>query len=164
MNPVFLAENSLKNIPKNTDSQMKFIIIFFTKFLGVPHHLWRQGGVSKGRQREWRGAKVLKAFSILGFRVPTTCGGKVKGSIKGEQREQRGSKGSEGAEDKEGVNMGHFHTSFLGSPPPVGVGSEGERREQTGSEGSKGSKQETKGVNREQREQRGAKGAKSFLY
>ena len=75
---------------------------------------------SKGSEGEQRGAKGSEAYSILGFRVPTTWNGKslmttysgqmsppparerraakrVKGSkgSEGEQREQRGAKGSE---------------------------------------------------------------------
>ena len=41
----------------------------------------------------------------------------------GEGKDQGGAKGAKGANrGQRGVNMGHFHTRFLGSPPPVGVG------------------------------------------
>ena len=71
----------------------------------------------KGSEGE---AKVLKAFLLLGFRVPTTCGGKGKGRIKGSKGGAKGAKGAN--RGQRGVNRGHFYTRFLGSPPPGGGG------------------------------------------
>ena len=76
--------------------------------------------MSKGGAKGVKGSKGTKGISILGFRVPTTCGGKGKGRIKGEQREQRGAKGANMGQ--RGLNREHFYTRFLGSPPPVGLG------------------------------------------
>ena len=55
-------------------------------------------------------------YVILGFRVPTTCGGKGEGMIKGEQRGSEGSKkevkgakgskqGAKGAKGSKGISM-----------------------------------------------------------
>ena len=50
--------------------------------------------MSKGGKGS-EGGKGTKGISILGFRVPTTCGGKGKRRIKGEQRGKQGAKGGE---------------------------------------------------------------------
>ena len=51
--------------------------------------------MSKGVAKGVKGSKGTKGISILGFRVPTTCWGKGKGRIKGEQRGQTWDKGGE---------------------------------------------------------------------
>ena len=51
---------------------------FYTRLYG-PHHLWgrvREGSRELREQKGGKGSEGSKSISILGFRVPTTCGGK----------------------------------------------------------------------------------------